>query len=147
VAELSPAPAPRPAPAEILFYDGGCGLCHRAVRFVIAADRRGDRFRFAPLGGVTFRATVTPEAAAALPDSLVLRRSDGALLTRSAAVVHLLRRLGGPWLLLGALLGLLPVGLRDRAYDAVARRRQRWFASPDTTCPVQPPRLRARFDV
>lgn len=147
MAELSRTPGPRPAPAEILFYDGGCGLCHRAVRCVIAADRRGDRFRFAPLGGVTFRATVKPEEAAALPDSLVLRRSDGALLVRSAAVLHALRRLGGPWRVLGALLGLAPAGLRDRVYDAVAQRRRRWFRSPDAACPVLPPRLRARFDV
>jgi predicted DCC family thiol-disulfide oxidoreductase YuxK len=147
VAELSGPAAPRSAPAEILFYDGGCGLCHRAVRFVLAADRDGERFRFAPLGGVTFRATVTPEEAASLPDSLVLRRADGVLLVRSAAVLHVLRRLGGPWRALGALLGALPVGLRDRAYDAVARRRKRWFRSPEASCPVLPPRLRARFDV
>ncbi|HZH02738.1 MAG TPA: DCC1-like thiol-disulfide oxidoreductase family protein [Myxococcaceae bacterium] len=42
--------------SDILFYDGGCGLCHRAVRFVLARDPAG-RFRFAPLGG---SATVGP---------------------------------------------------------------------------------------
>jgi predicted DCC family thiol-disulfide oxidoreductase YuxK len=117
------------------------------VRFVIAADRHGDLFRFAPLGGVTFRALLGPGQAAALPDSLVLRRADGALLVRSDAVLHVLRRLGGPWRVLGALLGALPASLRDRAYDAVARRRKRWFRSPEGSCPVLPPRLRARFDV
>ena len=28
-------------PPEVLFYDGGCGLCHRAVRTVLASDRAG----------------------------------------------------------------------------------------------------------
>src|SRR2546422_4747254 len=37
---------PRGAPApERLFYDGSCGLCHRAVRFVLAEDRTGNAFR------------------------------------------------------------------------------------------------------
>ena len=34
---------------ERLFYDGTCALCHGAVRFVLARDRDGSAFRFAPL--------------------------------------------------------------------------------------------------
>src|SRR2546426_853835 len=29
---------------ELLFYDGHCGLCHRAVRFVLAEDVGGKTF-------------------------------------------------------------------------------------------------------
>src|SRR5208282_2216789 len=34
---------------EELFYDGYCGLCHRAVRFILAEDTTGTAFRFAAL--------------------------------------------------------------------------------------------------
>ena len=130
---------------EVLFYDGGCGLCHRAVRFVLWADPEGRAFRFAPLGGATFEAEVPAAERAQLPDSLVLRTAEGALLTRSAGVLHLLRRLGGVWRGLALLFGLVPRPLRDAAYDFVARIRLRLFARPDDACPVVPPPLRARF--
>ena len=38
-----------------LFYDGGCALCHRAVRLLLQLERPGSRpgpaLRFAPLDG------------------------------------------------------------------------------------------------
>jgi len=86
------------------------------------------------------------EVAATLPDSIVVERTDGSLLVRSAAAIHVLHRIGGPWRLLAGLLELLPEGLRDRAYDAVAGRRTGLFQRPEAACPVLPPRLRARFD-
>jgi predicted DCC family thiol-disulfide oxidoreductase YuxK len=129
---------------ELLFYDGGCGFCHRSVRFVAAADRLG-RFRFAPLGGETFRRLVPAERVPDLPDSIVLRRADGALLVGSEATLHVLRRLGGGWRPVAALLALVPRPLRDAGYDFVARHRARWFARPPAACPLVPPHLRTRF--
>ncbi|MCW5891065.1 MAG: DUF393 domain-containing protein [bacterium] len=129
-----------------LFYDGGCGLCHRAVRFVLARDRTGRAFRFAPLHGETFDALVPPAARATLPDSIVLRTPDGALHVRSAALRAIGRMLGGPWSVLAAAAGVLPTRVLDAAYDAVARVRHRLFAPPPDACPVLPPALRARFD-
>ena len=74
-----------PFSGDLLFYDGGCGLCHRWVRFVLWADR-GGVFRFAPLGGETFRSRVREDEREGLPDSLVLLTPDGSLRTRSAAL-------------------------------------------------------------
>jgi predicted DCC family thiol-disulfide oxidoreductase YuxK len=139
----------RPAKAahtETVFYDGHCGLCHRAVRFVLAEDRAGHAFRFAPLEGDAFRATVPEASRAGLPDSLIVSTAEGALLTRSAAVLHILRRLGGIWRLSGGLARVVPAAIRDRAYDAVARIRHRLFPAPPEACPLIPERLRARFD-
>src|SRR5437879_3847393 len=55
-----PLPATH-SPTETIFYDGHCGLCHWAVRFVLAKDRNGDAFRFAPLDSDAFRAAVPQE--------------------------------------------------------------------------------------
>jgi predicted DCC family thiol-disulfide oxidoreductase YuxK len=131
---------------ELLFYDGHCGLCHRAVRFVTWADPAGRAFRFAPLDGETIRATVPEAARRALPDSVVVRTGDGRLLVKWRAVVHVLRRLGGPWPVLGLLAMAVPRPLGDRLYDAVARVRARLFAPPPEACPLVPPGQRARFD-
>lgn len=128
----------------VLFYDGGCGLCHGAVRLLLRLDRRA-RLRFAPLGGATFAALVPPEARAALPDSLVLAPGDGRLLLRSAAVRAALRETGRPGRVAAAAARLVPPAVADRLYDAVAGARKRVFAAPTGTCPVPPGPWRGRF--
>ncbi|MFZ0885705.1 MAG: DCC1-like thiol-disulfide oxidoreductase family protein [Candidatus Acidiferrales bacterium] len=131
---------------EYLFYDGHCGLCHRAVKFVLKHDRSGRAFRFAPLQGETFAARVAAEWRVGLPDSVVVLTSDGALLVRSAAFLHVLRRLGGGWVVLASVLGVIPRGFWDFVYDFVARIRYRVFGRQDDVCPIVPVELRARFD-
>lgn len=130
---------------DTIFYDGHCGLCHRFVRFVAAADRDGS-FRFAPLGGTTFERAAPPEQRTGLPDSVVLRTGDGQLLVRSAAVIYTLERLGGTWRFVARAVSLVPAPLRDAAYDLVARLRGRLFKRPAALCPAVPPHLRSRFD-
>lgn len=137
---------PLSAGTELLFYDGHCGLCQRSVRLILAEDATGAAFRFAPLQGETFTALVSPKERGELPLSLVVRTEKGTLLTRSAGVLHILRRLGGLWRILAGLLLLLPTVLRDRLYDGVARIRHRIFAPPAELCPLMPPHLRTRFD-
>ena len=129
-----------------VFYDGGCGLCHRAVRFAIAHDADGSRFRFASLDSEGFRRRVPAAARAGLPDSIVTLTPDGTLLVRSAAVIHVLERVGGTWKVAGRLLRLVPRSVRDAGYDAVARVRYLLFRRPAEACPVTPPELRARFE-
>jgi predicted DCC family thiol-disulfide oxidoreductase YuxK len=132
------------AEPELLFYDGACGLCHHTVRFVLARDKAG-AFRFAPIGGPTFEAAVPAGVRSGLPDAFVVVRSDGTVLVRSDAAVHVLAQLGGGWRALAAALRIVPRPLRDVAYDWVARSRKRWFAKPEDACPIVPPDLRARF--
>jgi predicted DCC family thiol-disulfide oxidoreductase YuxK len=136
----------RPAATERLFYDGQCGLCQRSVRLILAEDLTGTAFRFAPLQGETFRAAAPEQERQESPATLVVQTEDGAFLRRSAAVLHVMRRLGGVWRLSAGLLALVPAWLRDRLYDAVAAVRHRVFARPESACPLLPPDLRARFD-
>lgn len=133
-------------PTEILFYDGHCGLCHRAVKFVLQQDRVGTAFRFAPLGGETFQARIPIPQRTELPDSMVVQTRDGSLLMRSDALLHILWRLGGKWKFIAALLGVIPRSLRDFFYRAVAHTRYRVFGQRKNTCPIATPDLRARFD-
>ena len=137
---------PLRAGTERLFYDGHCGLCQRSVRLILAEDTTGSAFRFAPLQGETFQALLSAKERDALPLSLVVQTEKGTLLTRSSAVLHILRRLGGGWRLLAGVLVLLPVRLRDALYDGVAHIRLHIFARPAEVCPLMTPQLRARFD-
>jgi predicted DCC family thiol-disulfide oxidoreductase YuxK len=132
--------------SEYIFYDGHCGLCHRAVKFVLKHDRSGNTFRFAPLQGQTFQLRVPSKQIPDLPDSFVVLTREGKLLMRSDASLYVMRRLGGGWKVLADILGVIPRGLRDAAYDFVARVRYRVFGRQDDLCPIVPPNLRTRFD-
>lgn len=129
-----------------VFYDGHCGLCHGAVKFLLARDRDGSRFRYAPLQGATFAALVPAPARAGLPDSVVVLTDRGELLTRSVGVIALLESLGGGWRALASVARLAPRPLADATYDLVARLRKKLFAAPADVCPMVPAVLRARFD-
>ena len=131
---------------EILFYDGHCGLCHRAVSFVLKHERTGTAFRFAPLQGKTFQARVPVDQRSGMVDSMAVQRSDYSLLLRSDAWVHILRRLGGGWKVIAALVAVIPRPVRDGLYDFIARIRYRVFGERDDLCPIVPPHLRNRFD-
>lgn len=130
--------------AHWLFYDGGCGLCHGVVRWVLARDTRAV-FLFAPLHGESFHSRVPKERQANLPDSIVLQTADGALLLKSAAVRVMLLQIGGLWHTLGVLLGFIPRAFSDWGYDLIAKIRHRLFKKPEDVCPVVPAELRHRF--
>jgi predicted DCC family thiol-disulfide oxidoreductase YuxK len=143
-----PAPPPELVGLDLVLYDGECGLCDRAVRFLLARDRR-DRLRFASLqsGWARWALARRADGAGAPPmrearpaareDSMHVVAELGTqrerLLLRSAAALHLCRVLGSPWSLLG-IFRLVPPPLRDLLYRFVARNRRRWFAAP--TCPI-----------
>lgn len=89
---------------------------------------------------------VPSEQREGLPDSIVVKTSDGRLLMRSNAFLHISERIGGGWKALAAVLRVIPRPLRDLVYDGVARVRYRIFGRTQDWCPVMPPELRARFD-
>ncbi len=139
-------PPRRAAANEQIFYDGHCGLCHRSVRFVLAEDRTGDAFRFAPIESEAFRMAFPESAREGLPDSMVVRTTEGAILTRSTGVYYILERLGGVWRVLGALASAVPVAAGDALYDGIAGIRHHLFRRPQQACPIVPAELLARFD-
>jgi predicted DCC family thiol-disulfide oxidoreductase YuxK len=133
-----------------IFYDGGCGLCHRFVRFALAKDREGKYFRFAPLEGNAFaalrKASARPEMLDDI-DSLVLSLPDGSLLVRAAAVLEIGKILGGAWRAVAVAASVIPLRLLDAGYDGIARIRHRIFATPPDACPILSTQLRDRFDL
>ena len=139
--------APAAVDAPIILYDGVCGLCSRLCQFVLARDPAG-RFRFAALQGavageILKRHGRDPRDLDTLYLVLAPGRMEERLLRKSDAALWIVRELGGPWRLSGAL-RIVPRTIRDLGYDLVARTRYRLFGRYDT-CPLPDPRQRARF--
>ena len=129
-----------------IYYDGGCGLCHRTIRWILSEDRAGSIFRLAPLDSESFRSRTTEAQRGELPDSVIVIPAEGPLLSRSAAVLRILLRLGGYWRMMGWLGSVMPRALLDVPYNLIARVRHRLFRKPSTACPILPPDLRERFE-
>lgn len=129
-------------PGPIILFDGVCNLCQASVRFILAHDREAV-FRFAALDsdiGRSFTADGLLENRSV--DSVILVEG-GATYVRSEAVIRIAARLGLPW---RGLVGLriLPLPLRDGAYDLLARNRYRWFGRKEI-CPAPDGDYRDRF--
>ena len=132
----------------ILLYDGVCGLCNRFVQFTLRGDRDAI-FRFASLQSALAARilarhganpgdldTVYVVVGHELPDEYLLSRSD--------AVLFVLKQLGGIWRAAAFLLQLLPKFLRDLGYNAVARHRYRIFGRSEA-CALPAAQDRSRF--
>ncbi len=136
-----------PQPIERLYYDGHCGLCHNFIRFLLSEDPYGTRFRFSPLGSDSFLENIPESTRATLPDSVVIWTSERKVLTKSAAVLHVLHRLGGYWRIIAFLATPIPAPLRNALYDFIAGIRHKLFPRPEAVCPLIPKELRHRFEV
>lgn len=127
----------------LLLYDGVCALCNGAVKLVLRRDRSG-AVRFASLQGETAARLLRGRPDLAGIDSMIWIDATGRAWTRSAAALAIARHLGGTWAVLAAVGRIVPAGLRDALYNAVARIRYRVFGRYDA-CPLPPPEDRARF--
>lgn len=125
-------PALAPSRRDRILYDGTCGLCHGAVRFVLAEDREGV-FSFAPLPTDLSQ------------ESVIVETESGDRLQQSEAALYVLSRLGGMWRIVAIAGGLVPRIIRDGLYGLVARSRYSLFRRPSEACPMLPPDLRTRF--
>ncbi|GIG55144.1 thiol-disulfide oxidoreductase DCC family protein [Demequina activiva] len=122
---------------SIVIFDGDCGLCNGFVAWLIRHDTDASFLIIGSAGEVGRSALsamgLEPEVAAS---TLVVATVHGPRV-RSDAVAEVLSGLGWPWRA-GAIVRWAPRGLRDRVYDAVARRRPR-SPSEDPAC-GNPPR-------
>lgn len=125
---------------HLILYDGTCGLCHRAVAWIVLRDRRED-FVFAPLQGTTAKSLRKLLPARALSnETMVLiekwRSESPRIRTEGAAALRVLWLLGGGYRVIGWLY-FLPAFLYNWAYRFLASRRS-FF--PATSCLI-PQRL------
>lgn len=127
---------------NIILFDGVCNLCNGVVAFVIKRDKKA-LFRFA---AIQSRAGQTLLKRYAVDSSRLLTLyylRDGRCLQKSAAVLYILKDLGGIWQCFFPLI-YLPSCLRDAVYLFISRHRYRWFGKRDA-CVASTPEIRERF--
>jgi len=131
----------------IVLYDGICGLCNRAVQFLLKRDRH-DRLRFASLQS-DFAATLLKRHGVDYKDLdtiyVVLNQRDAseALLAKSDAFLLLVKEIGGVWNI--ARLGrIIPRSVRNWLYDFIARHRYQVFGKYEA-CMLPDPRHKHKF--
>jgi len=125
---------------RIIFFDGVCGLCNRAVDRLMRIDRK-KLFRFAPLQGETAHALLPAGTADALGSVVYLR--DGEVLRGSDATMLIMVDLGG-WRKIYGALRIIPRSWHEALYGWVARNRYHWFGKRET-CRLPSPEERERF--
>lgn len=131
----------------VLLYDGVCRFCNRLVQFVLRHDDE-KIFRFASLQSSFGSRVLTQHSVDTSPMStayvLVSGDEGQALLQRSTAILFLMDRFGGIWSVLAQIIGLLPLRMRDWAYNIIARHRYRIFGRYES-CPLPSAADRERF--
>lgn len=127
---------------EVIVFDGVCVLCSRWVRFITARDP-GKRYRFAAMQSPTGRLLLQQHGLDPLDPASFLLLDGKRPWTDTDAILRIVTRFGGAWGLVSCA-RLIPRGMRDRAYRALARRRYRWFGKRDT-CLVPSPEDADRY--
>ncbi len=130
---LAPAYAYRSDPAvppfaddrPIIIFDGHCVLCSRFAQFVLKTDRR-KHFRLLAAQSALGVALYRHLGLDPLNYETNILLQDGQAWFKSEGSIRMFAQLGLPWRLV-SIARLLPQGLRDRAYDLVAKNRLTWF--------------------
>ena len=127
---------------RIVLFDGVCNFCDSSVQFIIKRDPAG-HFLFTSLQSEKGVELVKQYAIPHDVDSLVLIE-NGKAFTKSAAALHIAKKLDGLWHLLFLFI-LVPRKIRDGVYDYVAKNRYKWFGKKEDACMLPPPDIRKRF--
>jgi predicted DCC family thiol-disulfide oxidoreductase YuxK len=135
--------------SPLLLFDGTCGFCAQSVQFVLHREKRRRTLRFASLQsqpGIEVRERHTELEGV---DSVIWVEAgvDGQperVYVRSAAVLRVLRYLGGTWTVLAWISASVPAVVRDMLYDFIARHRHRLIRG-GMACLLPTGEQRARF--
>ncbi|MBA3462075.1 MAG: DUF393 domain-containing protein [Deltaproteobacteria bacterium] len=130
------------AAEDLILYDGTCGLCAKAVQWILR-NERDHELKFAPLQGETTAALRVkhPEIPETV-DTVVLVSGDKVHL-RSKAFLHVSKHLRAPWRWAYAF-RWFPGFLLNVAYRFVAAIRYKVWGRVDS-CGLLKPEQRVRF--
>ena len=109
----------------ILLFDGDCNLCDRVVNFVLRHDT-SKAIKFSSLQSDTGRSLIELCGLSPGYHKSVVYIKENKYFVRSAAVLNILRDLGGPWSLFYGLI-IIPSFILDFFYIIIASLRYRIF--------------------
>jgi len=113
---------------HVLYYDGHCILCSKAVQFLLERDKK-KRLHFSPLQSA-YAAEHLKSLPKPWPDSIILQ-TNNKVYVKSSAVLIAISKLSF-WYRPIALLLIIPPFIRNWVYDWVAKNRYGWFGKTDS---------------
>ena len=120
---------------NVIYYDGECGLCHLAVRFILRVDSKS-KFYFSPLSNLDNNLKDI--------DSIILKKGNK-VFYEGQAVIMIFENIENNWNYLAKVLKLIPVNVLDRAYRWVSRNRAKVSVKKVSSCPMVPSYYQKRF--
>jgi predicted DCC family thiol-disulfide oxidoreductase YuxK len=116
--------------ANILFFDGECGLCNRTIQFILKHEK-DSTLKFSSLQSSFAEKTFAQMNDGNFGDS-ILFYSKGRIYSKSTAALFLIPFL--KWYCKPLVVfWLIPKYLRDLIYDLIARNRKRFFKTCSIT--------------
>ena len=120
---------------NVIYYDGECGLCHLAVRFILRVDSKSN-FYFSPLSNLDINLKNI--------DSIILKR-DNKVFYEGMAIIMIFQNIDNNWNYLAKVLKLIPINVLDTAYRWVSRNRAKISVKKVSSCPMVPSYYQKRF--
>lgn len=126
----------------IIVFDGVCALCSAWARHILRYDR-AQRFKLLAAQSVLGRAIYVHYGLDPDVYETNILIENGVAFFKSEGSIRMFEGLGFPWSM-ARLLRIVPVSLRDRSYEWIARNRYRFFGTTDL-CFKPRPEDQARF--
>ena len=120
---------------NVIYYDGECGLCHLAVKFILRVDSKS-KFYFSPLSNLDNNLKSI--------DSIILKKGNK-VFYEGQAIILIFENIDNNWNYLAKVLKLIPINVLDKAYRWVSRNRARVFIKKVSSCPLIPSYYKIRF--
>ena len=120
---------------NIIYYDGECGLCHLAVRFILRVDSKS-KFYFSPLSNLDNNLKSV--------DSVILKKGNK-VFYEGQAIIMIFENIDNNWNYLAKVLKLIPINALDTAYRWVSRNRAKVSVKKVSSCPIVPSYYQERF--
>ena len=120
---------------NIIYYDGECGLCHLAVRFILRVDSKS-KFYFSPLYKLDNNLKNI--------DSIILKKGN-MIFYEGQAIIMIFENIENNWNYLAKVLKLIPINVLNTAYRWVSRNRAKISVKKVSSCPIVPSYYQKRF--
>ena len=120
---------------NVIYYDGECGLCHLAVRFILRVDSKS-KFYFSPLSNLDNNLKNI--------DSIIFKKGNK-VFYEGQAIIMIFENIDNNWNYLAKVLKLFPVNVLDTAYRWVSRNRAKVSVKKVSSCPIVPNSYQKRF--
>lgn len=127
---------------RIVFFDGVCNLCNGLVKFIIKMDWK-ERIKLSALQSEAARERLKNAGVDAVQLTSVAYISEGRIYFKSAAILNILKDIGGIWKVFYGFL-IIPRFIRDAVYDLVAKHRYRIFGKRES-CMIPDKNISKRF--